>query len=276
MTLSKLMQLSKPAQGDELPEEITADLALAGYLALKELRAYLADDGDNDDDEGDGDGGGEHSSHGTYKALVKKNVPPRRAAAMCARSDKKVKAAALAESGFIALSGLFDTGAVQPEPTAADRLAGLAAPPGESASERRASAAKGQALADGTYPIPDKKHLHSAAVLAASKHGNWQAAQSLIRKRARDLGVDVNTLPGFGSSDDEEKGEKAAATMLTLARKDAGDGGIPMNHGPFTGTHTHSHFQSSAHAHPHQHVNDNSHDGGPLHRPGSKQQRSGW
>jgi len=274
MSLDKLMQLSKPAQ-EELPEEITADLALAGYMALKELRAYLADSSDDSDDD-DGEGGSGHSSHGTYKALIKKNVDPKRAAAMCARSDKKVKAAALAESGFIALAGLFDLGETHPEPTAADRLAALAAPPGESASERRASAAKGHALSDGTYPIPDKKHLHSAAVLAASKHGNWQAAKSLIRKRARDLGVDVNSLPGFGSSGDDEKGEKVAAAMLELARKDSGDGGIPMNHGPFTGTHTHSHFQSAAHDHPHQHVNDNSHDGGPLHRPGSKQQRPGW
>ena len=75
----------------------------------------------------------------------------------------------------------------------------LAAPPGESASDRRSLAKRGHALDDGSYPIPDKKHLHSAAVLAASKHGNWKAAQSLIRRRAKELGVELSSLPGFGS-----------------------------------------------------------------------------
>lgn len=63
---------------------------------------------------------------------------------------------------------------------------------------RKALAAKGQALPDGSYPIPDKSHLHAAAVLAASGHGDVAAAKRLIRKRAKELGVDVTTLPGFG------------------------------------------------------------------------------
>jgi HK97 family phage prohead protease len=63
---------------------------------------------------------------------------------------------------------------------------------------RKRLAAKGHALPDGSYPIPDKSHLHAAAVLAASKHGDYKAAKRLIRKRAAALGVDVNTLPGFG------------------------------------------------------------------------------
>jgi Escherichia/Staphylococcus phage prohead protease len=67
-----------------------------------------------------------------------------------------------------------------------------------SADDRRKLAAKGWALPDGSYPIPDRAHLHSAAVLAASGHGDVAAARRLIRKRARDLGVDVTTLPGFG------------------------------------------------------------------------------
>lgn len=39
--------------------------------------------------------------------------------------------------------------------------------------------------------------MHSAAVLAASGHGDVKAARALIRKRARELGVDVSALPGF-------------------------------------------------------------------------------
>lgn len=76
-----------------------------------------------------------------------------------------------------------------------------------SADERKRLAAKGQALKDGSYPIPDKSHLHAAAVLAASGHGNVEAAKRLIRKRAKELGVDVNSLPGFGKeSDSREEG----------------------------------------------------------------------
>jgi hypothetical protein len=142
-------------------------------------------------------------------------------------------------------------------------MVALAAPPGESASDRRSLAAKGWALDDGSFPIPDKKHLHSAAVLAASGHGNVSAARALIRKRAKDLGVELSSLPGFG-------GEKVSATMLALAAKAMDDGGVPMHHGPFNGTHAHSHHLTAAHAHPHQHFNDNHHDGGPQHRQGSK------
>jgi HK97 family phage prohead protease len=67
-----------------------------------------------------------------------------------------------------------------------------------SAADRKTLAKKGQALPDGSYPIKDAAHLHAAAVLAASHHGNWQAAKKLIRKMAAKLGVALNTLPGFG------------------------------------------------------------------------------
>jgi hypothetical protein len=272
MSLDKLLQFSQSGSLSLPPgTSLEAELALAGLTAVQGIHVLLAS---GDDDDSDGDGGSDHSSHAAYKALIAKKVDPERAASMCARSDRKVKASALARSAAVALAALFEPD-LPPAPLgAADRLAALAAPPGESASDRRALASRGWALDDGTYPIPDLKHLHSAAVLAASKHGNWQAAKTLIRKRARELGVDVASLPGFGSSQD---GEKVAAAMLALARKDAGsgDGGIPMNHGPFTGTHTHSHFESSAHSHPHTHDNDSDHGGGPLHRPGS-QRSSRW
>jgi hypothetical protein len=269
VSLDKILALA----GDVpvLPD-LDAGLLLAAQVASGELALLLASD-DNDGDEdrdrgdkpgkGDEDDGGEHSGHATYKALVKRGIPANRAASMCARSDKNVKASQLAASLVAILSG---------QPGQDIALVTLT-PASETAEGRKKAASSGHALPDGSYPIEDKKHLHSAAVLAASGHGNAPAAKALIRKRARELGVDVNSLPGFGS-DREEDGEKAAASMVALAAKMAGDGGIPMNHGPFTGTHTHTHFQSAAHSHPHQHVNDSSHDGGPLHRPGSKPQRS--
>jgi hypothetical protein len=270
MSLEKFLSLAGAVP--EAPD-LDAELLFAVQVATGELQALLAASGDDEDDgkKGKGDSGGddeggdggEHASHATFKAMVKRNIPAKRAAAMCAKSDKNVKASALAQSIAVMLAG---------QPGKDIALVTLT-PESETAAGRKKAAAAGHALPGGSYPIEDKKHLHSAAVLAASGHGDAAAAKALIRKRARELGVDVKSLPGFGGTDEEN--EKAAASMVALAAKAAGDGGIPMNHGPFTGTHTHTHFQSGAHAHPHQHMGDSNHDGGPLHRPGSKPQR-GW
>jgi len=75
-----------------------------------------------------------------------------------------------------------------------------------SAAERRELAKRGMALEDGSYPIKDRAHLHSAAVLAASGHGDVAAARKLIRKMAAHFGVDLHSLPGF-SQDDEDLNE---------------------------------------------------------------------
>jgi hypothetical protein len=99
-----------------------------------------------------------------------------------------------------------------------------------SQDEREAAARKGWALPDGSYPCRNAKELHAAAVLAASKHGDWRAAQALIRWRARELGVDVNTLPGFG-----QKVAASAETMkLALAMagvEDTADGTVELSGG---------------------------------------------
>jgi hypothetical protein len=231
MSLDKVLQL---AGGSVSVPDPDADLLLAAQLAAAELAVLLAADDDGDDKDGDESGGG-HADHPAYKAMVKRDVPPARAAAMCAKSDKKVKAAQLAGSLNVILADL----------------------PGQPIGLVTLSA-----QADGP------RYLHAAAVLAAVGRGN----QAQVRKQAREQGVEVSSLPGFGLTD--EGGEREAELQISLAAKAIGDGGIPMNHGPFTGTHAHSHFQSSAHAHPHQHVNDNTHDGGPLHRPGSKSNRN--
>ena len=70
-----------------------------------------------------------------------------------------------------------------------------------SESERQHQSSQGHALSDGSYPIPDKDALRRAAILARSKHGNWQAASSLISRRAKELGV-TNPM----SDSDNEKG----------------------------------------------------------------------
>lgn len=282
--MSSLEKVIQFAQGSSvqlttgtLDDQDISELVLAAKLGVDQLRVLLASQDDNDADEPDDDededdddqdsgkgGGGSHSGHPTYKKLVSKGMNPKMAAAMCAKADNKVAASALADSLAVILSDLDS-----------QHLISLAAPPGESAEERRQSAAKGQALPDGSYPIPDKKHLHSAAVLAASGHGNVSAAMRLIRKRARELGVDVNTLPGFGGSSD--KNEKVAATsvnelvaltglpedhafeFLALARKAA----VPLqafHHGTHSGMHSHGHVTMSVHDHEHAHNGDSMHD----------------
>lgn len=65
-------------------------------------------------------------------------------------------------------------------------------------ADRDKANAAGNSLPDGSYPINNVDQLKAAAVLAASHHGDWKAAQALIRRRAKELGVDVSTLPGFG------------------------------------------------------------------------------
>lgn len=78
-----------------------------------------------------------------------------------------------------------------------------------SQKDRDKLAAKNHALPDGSYPIPDLAHLHAAAILAASHHGDWKAAQELIRKRAVELGVAPESLPGLNE-------KKAADETQTL------------------------------------------------------------
>ena len=87
-------------------------------------------------------------------------------------------------------------------------------------------AKKGWALPDGSFPIPDKAHVHSAAVLWASGHGkDPAAAKRHIIKMAKTHGVPLESLPGFGKGDEDENG-KAAATRAALKRAGISDNGI--------------------------------------------------
>lgn len=73
-------------------------------------------------------------------------------------------------------------------------------------ADRKKAAKAGEALPDGSYPIRNGAELHSAAVLAASGHGDAAGAKKLIRKRAGDLGVTLSHLPGF--ADDQPAASK--------------------------------------------------------------------
>jgi hypothetical protein len=80
-----------------------------------------------------------------------------------------------------------------------------------STAERKKYATGGHALPDGSYPIPDADALRRAAILARSKHGNWQAARKLIARRARELGV-TNPLD---DDDTDASASKSVATEVT-------------------------------------------------------------
>jgi hypothetical protein len=93
----------------------------------------------------------------------------------------------------------------------------LKAPREFSEADRKKHAAAGNALPDGSYPVPDKDALRRAAILARSGHGNVAAAKKLIARRAKELGV-ANPLDDDGKSDDA--GKSAVAEGETSVQTD--------------------------------------------------------
>lgn len=89
-------------------------------------------------------------------------------------------------------------------------------------AKRDRAKAAGHSLPDGSYPIENAHDLHSAAVLAASGHGDVPAAKALIRKRAKELNVDISSLPGF-----EKKKESSTKMADPLKVASANRLGIP-------------------------------------------------
>jgi hypothetical protein len=94
-----------------------------------------------------------------------------------------------------------------------------------SAADRRKYAARGWALNDGSYPIPDKDHLEAAAILAKSKHGRWQEAMKLIARRAKDLGA-RNPLEG-----NQQVAASVTELALSMARDDMAMELARLDHG---------------------------------------------
>lgn len=293
--VDKLVELSGQGPRTEPAEDPAGDLVLAARTALTELRAQLASGDDDDDDDGDS-GDDDHSSHGTYKALVKRGMDKSRAASMCAKSDKKVKACRLAETALIALAGLDVPGHDWVEATAAglDSLklsgagVGAYADPGyrgkarlpvDTAEHTRMTLSYvSQGTAERRYSADQLAAIRSRAYMAARQFDialaadDEKIAAGVLLSAAALTAAERRTAVGLAAGTELD----AAADVLALA-KPTGDGGIIMNHAPWTGSHEHGHFQGNVHKHPHQHFGDNSHDGGPAHRPGSKPGgRPGW
>jgi len=86
-----------------------------------------------------------------------------------------------------------------------------------SAEQRRDQASSGNALPDGSYPIPDTDALRRAAILARSGHGDASGAKKLIARRARELGV---PNPLKGGKKDGKAAAKAAAAVANEATPD--------------------------------------------------------
>ena len=92
-----------------------------------------------------------------------------------------------------------------------------------SQAERDQAKSEGNSLPDKSYPIRNVKQLKAAAILAASKHGNWKAALTLIRRRAKDLGVDVTTLQGFAPKTADSPAAMDTEVLKTLDLDDGTD-----------------------------------------------------
>lgn len=259
--VEKLLELAGTGR-TTLVDDPAGEMVLAARTALREVRAYLAGGDDDEDDKGDDS----HSSHGTYKALVKRGMDAKKAASMCAKADNRVKAAMLAEAADVALSSLAAPQHDWVEVTAAGPDA-LKLAAGQDAWADPGYAGKRRFRIDTEPNIRlSLSYVHQAAHTAGYTEDQLAAIQGRVAAAARQHGIVL-----------EVDRERIEAGMVALAKKPVGDGGVVMNHGPFNGTHSHSHFQSNAHDHPHQHFGDNHHDGGPAHRPGSKPGgRTGW
>jgi hypothetical protein len=104
-----------------------------------------------------------------------------------------------------------------------------------SADERQKAKAEGNSLADESYPIRNKDQLKAAATLAASHHGNWQAARKLIARRAKELGVDLDSLPGFGKAKESSREKQLLSLIeaMTVRLREAGPEKVSSTFAPF-------------------------------------------
>lgn len=211
--LEKVLRLAGSDPATQLVEDPAGDLVLAARTALAELRVCLASSDDDEDGEGDND----HSSHGTFKALVKRGMDKGKAASMCAKADKRVKAARLAEAAEIALAGLAVPEHDWVEVTATTpglQLSGPAyADPGHRGRQR--------------YLVDTEPHTRlSAAYVALAGPGYTQAqldqVQGKVRAAAHTYGIEltvdeeaiaVDTLLGLSVLSTAERKKPSAHTI---------------------------------------------------------------
>lgn len=280
--LDKFLPTSSPASAQTY-EDLAAVLVLAASSAAAELRILLASDdeededgsdsGDSNDSESDGKpSGNDHSGHPTFKALKKKGMGDKMASAMCAKSDKQVKASALIESVTVALSGLAVAEGNWVELTAFDErhmvaLAAGGAKDGAKSPYGDVQYADPGYQADGKkrYPVDTPEHARAAwsyvnqeKNASAYKPEQLAAIKGKIKLAAKKHGVQIG-----------DDSEKVAATMVELAMRQAEDLQM-MHHGPMTGKHSHGHAHTVISNEEHFHNNDSDHS---RHTPGLDRDR---
>lgn len=92
-----------------------------------------------------------------------------------------------------------------------------------SAEQRERHASSGVALPDGSYPMPDCDAVRRALILARSKHGNWQAAMALAKKRAATLGCTGLLSSAEKADEPVQIDTKALDELSELANLDVGN-----------------------------------------------------
>lgn len=163
------------------------------------------------------------------KAATGKNAPKKMTAAQQAKADQ-VKAAGLRSQAarLLAQAKALDAQAAQLANDGAAVELAVKTPAPERTAGRKALAAKGQALADGTDPIPDlaylKKAIRSKGRVDPSK---WPALKALIRKRARELGaLDEPGVKGTWAFEAANDAEGIELAMMTRPARVRGTGDV--------------------------------------------------
>jgi hypothetical protein len=210
-----VLELAGQKAGTTLAEDPAGDLVLAARTAIAELRVCLASSDDDGDD--DGKGGSDHSSHATFKALKKRGMDDAKASSLCAKADKKVKAARLAEAAEVALAGLAVPEHDWVEVTAGSadlRLTGPAyGDPGHRGRQR--------------YLVDTEPHARLSAAYVALAGPGYTAAQldqvqGKVRAAARSYGIAltvdeedivVSTLLGLSVLSTAERKKPGAHTI---------------------------------------------------------------
>lgn len=294
--MNALEKVLAAAGQDSIPaatqqEDPAADLVAAAQELLTELVIELSkNDPDNDGDDDSTAKGDTDHDYWTKGGKRKKPLPgkgkkkPKGKGASDDDDDeddddeaedqaevkKKVKAAGLAAGALLALAGLDG------RPEGYDWVEATSAPLTPAEALRLA---KGD---DDDHPAPygaveyadpgyrgkkrypiDAKHIHAALSYfsQAKNRAEYTASQvkaiwGRIKAAAKKHGVQV---AGEGKTAAASHVSTDALVALAAA---ASDGGVPMQHPPFSGRHNHPHSVMNVHSHAHDHNNDSRHECG--------------
>jgi hypothetical protein len=275
--LDKILLAAGAAPAVVVEDDPAADLVAAASGLLTELVLELAK-ADSDDD-GDGPPWMKKKGAAAAKGKGKKKLPKGKGDSDDDDDDesdedededdaevkKKVKAAALASAALLALSGLDS------RPAGYDWVEATSAPLSQAEALRLASGSEDHPAPYGDveyadpgyrgkkrYPI-DAKHIHAALSYfsQAKNRSEYTASQvkaiwGRIKAAAKKHGVEMADKTAAATL------VLNADTLLALAGQPV-EGGVPMQHPPFTGTHNHPHSVMGVHSHQHMHNNDSHH-----------------